>query len=795
MLEALERDFQQVLVEMTGDQSIERFRKQFSKLYEALRQSHENERLLLQKSKELKTQISKSQGMIRSAIGLNQNDSTRINILVAELESAKNVIASMKEKEEKSKATIDNLKSLNENLEGLIIESENAQSGNTTKMNELIQNTNHLTKECDEVEKEVETLKESKFQFLGEEKVLQNTHLNLESQIKKSEGIKVETEQRLKQAEERMKNHEASMLKISHEIGVIEEERKKERQEIDNLKAIHQAKKTEDVRFQEENKSENETKSRIEKEYKKLRERIGSLKKSNKYLRIDRDSNDKLITKQRGEYQDSNMKLRQLVKKVNQKNAEIRLTVNAKESLIKKHQVQRNEIGELQREIEQGKKQAIHDRALIKTMVKDQENIIRNFRGIAQEYSDQLKMIDQHKAKYQLLDLQAKDNDEEIEKKQKVIGSLKVENEKRGKEAAKAIQKFMHLQEEIKLKDNLISEFQKKTLETEAKLKQQHQLYEAVRSDRNLYSKNLTDTQDEIAEIKLRYKIVMHQIAQLKEEIDAKDKALNQETTKKKDLKKEKQKKDKTNEKLKKYIDDRVQTIKNSRNEIKKLQSIITESENERGVLKKQYEGVVSERDILGTQLIRRNDGLALIYEKIKMQQNALAKGESEYRERQSDIKILDNTIKDLRREIKINKERALSLNNYHGLIGNLNKELVEEKLKVKALSEELENPKNIHRWRKLKGSDCDFNEMIGKIEALQKRLISKTEDVVSKDLIINTQEQTVKNLKQVMTRQPGLAEAEMISEYQQTIKSKTRKLKVSTYLARNLTFRLQLRN
>ena len=347
----------------------------------------------------------------------------------------------------------------------------------------------------------------------------------------------------------------------------------------------------------------------------------------------------------------------------------------------------------------------------------------------------------------------------------------------------KAMQKFHHLQEEIKLKDNLISEFQKKTLETEAKLKQQHQLYEAVRSDRNLYSKNLTDTQDEIAEIKLRYKIVLHQIAQLKEEIDAKDKALNQQYNKKKDKEKLYKKNEKVNESLKKDIDSRVQLIKNYKNEIGKLQFIIKESENQRVKLKEQYELVVSERDILGTQLIRRNDGLALIYEKIKMQQNALAKGESEYRERMSDIKILENAIKDLNRELSIFKNRALSLDEFHESIHKLNKKLVEEKLKVKALSEELENPKNIHRWRKLKGMDCDTNEMIAKIESLQKRLIAKTEDVVSKDLIINTQEQTVKNLKQVMTRQPGLAEAEMISYYQQTIKAKTRRLKVKTHI------------
>jgi chromosome segregation ATPase len=102
----------------------------------------------------------------------------------------------------------------------------------------------------------------------------------------------------------------------------------------------------------------------------------------------------------------------------------------------------------------------------------------------------------------------------EIGRYQRDANILNVEKEKRGKEALQAMQKYFHLTEEIKLKDNLISEFQKKTIEAEAKLKQQQQLYEAVRSDRNVYSKNLTETQDEIAEIKRRYKIVMHQIAQ-----------------------------------------------------------------------------------------------------------------------------------------------------------------------------------------------------------------------------------------------------------------------------------------
>lgn len=80
-----------------------------------------------------------------------------------------------------------------------------------------------------------------------------------------------------------------------------------------------------------------------------------------------------------------------------------------------------------------------------------------------------------------------------------------------------------------------------------------------------------------------------------------------------------------------------------------------------------------------------------------------------------------------------------------------LQKDLLQEKTKVKALSEELENPMNIHRWRKLEGSgmltkkrelerkkwtilifalDPTSYEMIQKIQTLQKRLIQKTEEV-----------------------------------------------------------------
>ena len=47
----------------------------------------------------------------------------------------------------------------------------------------------------------------------------------------------------------------------------------------------------------------------------------------------------------------------------------------------------------------------------------------------------------------------------------------------------------------------------------------------------------------------------------------------------------------------------------------------------------------------------------------------------------------------------------------------------------------------NIHRWRKLEGSDPATYELIQKVQILQKKLISKTEEVVEKALVIQEKE------------------------------------------------------
>ncbi|CAF4552712.1 unnamed protein product [Rotaria socialis] len=194
----------------------------------------------------------------------------------------------------------------------------------------------------------------------------------------------------------------------------------------------------------------------------------------------------------------------------------------------------------------------------------------------------------------------------------------------------------------------------------------------------------------------------------------------------------------------------------------------LIESHDEISEMKRKLK-VIAERDVLGTPLVHRNDELALLYEKRKIQQSTLNKGELQYKARLEDFRILKLELKKIRHEKGTLQDKVSNTD-------DLKRELLRERTRCRALEEELENLMNVHRWRKLEGSD----------QILQKRLIQKAEEVVQKELLIQEKKKVLQknvftlNLIHLLfpTRQPGPEAAEQLSIYQETLKAKTKQLK-----------------
>jgi chromosome segregation ATPase len=87
------------------------------------------------------------------------------------------------------------------------------------------------------------------------------------------------------------------------------------------------------------------------------------------------------------------------------------------------------------------------------------------------------------------------------------IRKLTTERERYAQDALDAADRYAAAVDAVKERELTVLQLQKKISEGEAKLKQQQNLYEAVRSDRNLYAKNLIESQEDIAEMKRKFKV------------------------------------------------------------------------------------------------------------------------------------------------------------------------------------------------------------------------------------------------------------------------------------------------
>jgi hypothetical protein len=73
------------------------------------------------------------------------------------------------------------------------------------------------------------------------------------------------------------------------------------------------------------------------------------------------------------------------------------------------------------------------------------------------------------------------------------------------------------------------------------------------------------------------------------------------------------------------------------------------------------FDDIVQERDILATQLIRRNEELAVLYEKIRIQQSTLIKGEAQYEGKLDEVAMIREDTKQLEKLLEIRSHEGTS--------------------------------------------------------------------------------------------------------------------------------------
>ncbi|XP_076839412.1 cilia- and flagella-associated protein 58 isoform X2 [Brachyhypopomus gauderio] len=776
--EVLEKEFQQVLSDLLGNKALDKFRQEYEKLTKALTKCRESEKRLMIKCRDLNADIVTNSVKVATALKLSEEDQTTITMLKEELEKAWRLVDAAHEKEQGAKDTIHTLK---QEIDSLVKQGASLSLTQQHSVDDLLKAKEQLTTERD--------------QLLSEVVVLREDLTRAEAAQQENEAVKKKDQETISQQQQeiQVRQNECSREswrkeKLEKELRQVQGELEAKQAEISALSTQCQRSRSDQQRLEEQLRDQKILTERTNKEVEQLQQHNTKLQQDVEQATLNLEQLSFNINQQASELkvkEEEVSKLKQEITKLNKMREatqrRIRVVEDQKLEVEQQRDTLKNQTAGLEREMETAQKQAEKDKKKLDDLVKEKEALNKSMIKAASATEKQLDLVKLHEQTKKSLEQEILSYKAEAQKQRKIILQLEKERDKYINEASSLTQKVLAHMEEIKAQEMQIFEYKKKMAEAETKFTQQQNHFENVIADRNRCSQNLTETQHEITELKRKLQIMTHQLDQLKEEIGGKEAALIKEHREFQHAEQEKVALKAELQKMKQEAQE-IKRVKNNQEvEERKLLKIIADTDAEKTLLKKELNQLISERDMLGTQLTRRNDELSLLYEKIKFQQAVLNKGEVHYNQRVEDIHLLRTEVKKLRREKGIVTKTVSRVEDLRREVNRMQTELLKEQTRCQALEELRMKPMNIHRWRRLEASDPSTFELLQKTQTLQRLLLKKTEEVMQKDHLLQEKEMLYVELKHVLARQPGPEAAKQINILQHTLKKKTRELQART--------------
>ncbi|XP_031349556.1 cilia- and flagella-associated protein 58-like [Photinus pyralis] len=773
----LEREFTKTIADIEQNAQAAQYAEEFNKLFEALYTHNETRKQLTQRCAELEEQLAGGTEKLIIATKIAEGDAEVIASLKGKIEYSWRMTDAAHEREQQAQEIIDNLRS---QISALVAELDfkNKMSSEDDGGGQQSKNQESLEREKEKLMGEIGQLQVKLANAIGYQEELErkNSHadlkiIDLSSQLQdlandfdktkkqrdKLEGEAVELNNELSRCNGEVRSLQSTVQKGETFINRLE-------RQIDDLKNL---------------------KEKLSSDLENLTDKYENLQDVHKQLKNTQDDTKKQLGKAMME---NKLKDDQAVKMRSEINKFVTIREQYDKKIVKLECDKRAAWDErdalrqiqisTQKEIQQYKRQSDVDKRTMDSMVKEKDLLNKNIlkhQDLIKEHIKLFKIQEQTKKK---LELEIGEQVQEIGKQRKQVSYLEKERDRLVDEGLELTQKIEDTMEEIKLKKTQIYDLKKSLAENDNKLRIQQNLFEGVRAERNNLQKALQESAAECGELKNKLKVSSHQSEQLKEDIAMKEQELIREENILRKITKDK-------ENLRIELDNALEAVKQLKEEIvemkteeKRLHKVIFESDKRIKELTKDLDTLMNERDILGSQLVRRNDELALLYEKIRILQSTLQRGEAHYERRLEDIRLLKIEVKRLRQEKLLLTKSITNMTDLRQEIFHMERDLTRERLKCRALEEELQNPLNIHRWRKLEGSDPDVLDLLKKIQLLQKRLLNQTSEAVERERQLKEAEKLYTNLKQIMAKQPSPTIQEDLNKTRKALTLRGNKLK-----------------
>jgi chromosome segregation ATPase len=471
---------------------------------------------------------------------------------------------------------------------------------------------------------------------------------------------------------------------------------------------------------------------------------------------------------------------------------EVKKVIKMKDMLIKKNRqmedqklhadsarkAAREEYDALLLELENKKKNIESHKKVIEDLTREKDIMKSNLNKASNECVKLSSVLYVQKQQKTNMDLEVTRIEREMHNQTTALHYNQKRKDIQSTEIQKVLELIANMNTELKQKDLAIFEYKKVIMSSDTKLKHLQNMHEVVQSDRNLYSKQLIESQTEIADMKRQLKIMNFQINGYKDELSLKNNSWTKETNEKQKLMKEIANIETELKNVETQNQVAQSYIRNQISEETKLDQFFKEAELEKCRQQNALTLLTSEKENLNAQLVKKNDELSQVYDQIKTQKASLLRRESYYNEKLKTISDLKQQINDKRKLFKEYMSETSELPALKHNVSNLEFQLLQEQIRIKALEEELKNPINVHRWRKLEGSKPQTFELLQMLHSLQKRLNDKTREEIEKQTAIEVKEKLYQGLREVLSKQVGPEIQEQAQEYEKSLKEKKLQLR-----------------
>jgi len=182
----------------------------------------------------------------------------------------------------------------------------------------------------------------------------------------------------------------------------------------------------------------------------------------------------------------------------------------------------------------------------------------------------------------------------------------------------------------------------------------------------------------------------------------------------------------------------------------------LQEDEQKLSRLRKDVDNLMNEKNAISAALTKRNEE----YERLKHSQENLQtvydQTQRQCSQCQDDMRLMGVEIKNLRTErdvLRADRESAADLRQE---LLQMHRMLNQERIKARALQDEMATPMNVHRWRLLSGKDPEKMDLLGRISILRRQLLQQNVAALEQERALNEAQQLYAALREFMLKLPS---------------------------------------